>query len=334
MREVRKLSKYPYFKFRTSKLESEKAEPEPEPEKEKEKEKEKRPRLPGELTNLGRKMWKKAEKRGPEYEFTITDLNNSVGADRKIVINDTFEFWVHDAILIKHSRFFQENLLGNKNQLRHEDSKQEEFKVIKTYAYVPHPEYFFDILTWIYSRDTDRLSGASDEPESFLCILNLGIFLQMGDLFFKALLEHCEIRLDEELFSHGLWSRLSFTFDVLENLLRRMPDISMLKLNAILHWLKEDNTQKAPDQNETIRDRELELLTSKEYFLAKKYISDHKLLANAQVNDLKDLKSKFNYLVPVLDTKFLLEKFIVNSSMRVACRVCKRVRFSINVLGF
>jgi hypothetical protein len=147
----------------------------------------------------------------------------------------------------------------------------------------------------------------------------------MGDQFFKTLLEHCDIKLDEELFSHNLWSRLSFTFDVLENLLKRMPDNSNLKIISILHWLKEDNTQKISDNNESIKDRELELLTSKDYFLAKKYIADHKLLSSSLVSDILTLKNKFHTLIPVLDTKFLLDKFIVNSSMRVGCRVCKRV---------
>ena len=59
-------------------------------------------------------------------------------------------------------------------QIKSEPAKQEEFNITKSTVYVPHPEYFFDILTWVYSRDGDRLSSASDEPESFLCILNLG----------------------------------------------------------------------------------------------------------------------------------------------------------------
>lgn len=147
----------------------------------------------------------------------------------------------------------------------------------------------------------------------------------MGDQFFKALLEHCDIRLDEELFSHNLWSRLSFTFDVLENLLKRMPENQNVKILAILHWLKEDN-QKAQDNNESIKDRELELVTCKDFFLAKKYISDHRLLYNAQVTDILNLKNKFGSLLPVLDTKLILDKFIVNSSMRIGCRVCKRVK--------
>ncbi len=61
-----------------------------------------------------------------------------------------------------------------KQQIKDDQGKQEEFDFVKSFVYVPHPEYFFDILTWIYSRDTDRLSASSDEPESFLCLLNLG----------------------------------------------------------------------------------------------------------------------------------------------------------------
>lgn len=67
------------------------------------------------------------------------------------------------------------NPIGVKTQIKNEEVKQEEFSVVKSSIYVPHPEYFFDILTWIYSRDAERLGSASDEPESFLCILNLGI---------------------------------------------------------------------------------------------------------------------------------------------------------------
>jgi hypothetical protein len=62
------------------------------------------------------------------------------------------------------------------NHIKHETIKQEEFDVIKSKVYVPYSEYFFDILSWIYGRDAERLKSASDEPESFLCILNLGKF--------------------------------------------------------------------------------------------------------------------------------------------------------------
>ncbi len=147
----------------------------------------------------------------------------------------------------------------------------------------------------------------------------------MGDQFFKSILEHCEIKLDEELFVHNLWSRLSFTFDVLENLMKRMPDNNNLKISAILHWLKEDNTQKVSENNDSIKDRELELLTSKDYFFAKRYIQEHKLLKFAEVSDIIFLKNKFNNLITALDTKYILDEFIVNTAMRIACRVCKRV---------
>ena len=45
-----------------------------------------------------------------DYQYSINDLNNFVGSDRKLVINDNQGFWVHDAILIKNSKFFKDNL--------------------------------------------------------------------------------------------------------------------------------------------------------------------------------------------------------------------------------
>ncbi len=88
---------------------------------------------------------------------------------------------------MKNSQFFQDNLksiiylfiysklvVTEKKLIKDEEVKQQEFNIVKSTVYVPHPEYFFDILAWIYSRDSDRLSTVSDEPESFLCILNLG----------------------------------------------------------------------------------------------------------------------------------------------------------------
>jgi hypothetical protein len=122
-------------------------------------------------------------------------------------------------------------------------------------------------LTWIYSRDSKRLSLAADEPESFLSILNLGIFLEMSEEFFKILIENSEIKIEEDLFNHNLWSRFSFTFEVLVNLLTLIQkDNYYLKICALLSWLKEDNTLKTSEPNETIREKEYELLTCKDYF--------------------------------------------------------------------
>jgi hypothetical protein len=253
-------------------------------------------------------------------------LNNYVGADRKLVVNDSYEFWVHDAALVRNSKFFKMNFSGERQNTRDVIEKKNDINLKKTFVYVTHPEYFFDLLTWIYAKDAKRLSLAADEPESFLCILNLGIFLEMEEDFFKFLLGNCEIKLDEELLNHNLWSRFSFTFEVLINLLTLMvKDNYFLKINALLSWLKEDNTLKTSEPNEAIREKEFELLTSKDYFLVKNFLADNKFLQYIYVSELLLLKNKFPNLIPALDTGNLMEKYIIKSSMRIMCRVCKKV---------
>jgi hypothetical protein len=228
--------------------------------------------------------------------------------------------------LLKTSKFFSQNFSGDKKHLREDIETKNEIIMRKTYVYIPHPEYFFDILTWIYSKDAKRLTLAADEPESFLCILNLGIFLEMNDDFFKTLLEYCEIKLDEDLLVHNLWSRFSFTFEVLTNLLTLMPkDNYFLKINALLYWLKEDHSQKTNETNETIKEKEFELLTSKDYFMVKNFLADHKYLHYINVNQLFILKNKFPYLITALDTTYLVEKYIIKSQLKIYCRVCKKV---------
>lgn len=254
-------------------------------------------------------------------------MNNYIGADRKIVVNDTYEFWVHDAVLIKNSKFFKQNFLGEKKQTKDEFIKTNDLTIKKTYIYVPHPEYMFDILTWIYGRDPKRLSLAADEPESFLCILNLAIFLEMTDEFFKNTIEYCDVKLDEELLSHNLFSRFSFTFEVLSGLLNLMPKENyVLKVNALLAWLKEDNSQKASETTDTIKEKEFELLTSKDFFLVKNYLAENNFLSYLSLKDLSNIKSKFPNLIPALDTGYIIEKYILKPSMKITCRVCKKVK--------
>ena len=238
---------------------------------------------------------------------------------------------MHDNPISSASKFFSGIITGNQGEHLKQNYKEEIIKlndinVKKTYIYVPHPEYFFDILTWIYAKDSRRLSLAADEPESFLCILNLGIFLEMCGEFFKTLLEHCEIKLDEDLLQHSLWSRFSFTFEVLTNLINLMPkENHFLKINALLSWLKEDNSQKPSETNDTIKEREFELLTSKDYFQVKNFISDQKLMQQINVNELLILKNKFPNLLPALSTEYLIEKFVAKPAIKISCRVCKKV---------
>jgi len=376
----------------------------------------------------------------------LNDLNNFCGADRKLIINDTYEFWVHDAALILNSNYFKEILFGNKkSQIREEtvslnslpnllsnkkkslkkikeedinyqsnktrnlinlleaDSKpnsdkkvnmlssdinqinnnkniqeintsdinigissyfqcnsfnkiniknqkasneneiinkikysnnrlcekenKEESKIFtKTFIYVPHPDFFFDILTFIYSRDADRLALAADEPESFLSILNLSIFLDMNDVFFQVLMEKCEIKINKELLNHHLWSRFSFTFDVLKSLLKLIPEENnYLKVTACLSWLKEDNTLKQSRGEAKIQERELELLTSKEFYELKNFLAEKIFLQNLSIQNLNKIRKSFPRLIPAFDARVVIEKYIEKSGIKVSCKICKKV---------
>lgn len=98
-----------------------------------------------------------------DYEYSINDLNNYVGSDRKLVINDNQEFWVHDAILNKNSKFFKDNLSGDKKNIKDEKvSLKNNLSYVKSLVYIPNPDYMFDLLTWVYSKDSKRLSLAAD----------------------------------------------------------------------------------------------------------------------------------------------------------------------------
>lgn len=275
-------------------------------------------------SSLGKQILiKKNETKSDLNSFTINDLNNYVGANRKLVINDTYEFWVHDAILIENSKYFGQLFKGKKLPTREEKIKLGSNDITKTFIDVPHPEYFFDILTWIYSKDSHRLSCAADEPESFLSILSLGIHLELCDGFFTSMLTTCDIQLDENLIQNTQWSRFCFTFEVLVNLIELMPKESfLLKVCALLSWLKEDNTLKLTSEDDYINERELELLTSKEFFMVKDFVNKNKIEEKMTIADLGYIKCKYPFLVPIFDIDYLINKYIENSKMKISCKIC------------
>jgi hypothetical protein len=355
--------------------------------------------------------------------FSINDLNNFIGADRKIIINDTYEFWVHDEALINQSNHFYEYLKGDKkSQIKEEKIKFEELNknitrkksiknlkrklsknlntitnisnidnidinsnrekekekekeingkkldtiennnntlltvdnddynkiininnnnekhdkyIIKSYFYFPHCEIFFDILTWIYTLDAERLSNSIDDPESFLTILNLGIFLEMKDNFFNDLLfnvkNKVELKINEKLFNHNLWSRFSFSFIILKSLLNIFIEEEnyFLRIIACFYWLKEDNTlkQNLLDKENEIKERDIELFTSRDFSQVKIFIKNEKYLEKLKINEIKTLKEKFSKLISGLDCRNLIEKYLEKTDLRINCIICNRVNF-------
>ena len=114
------------------------------------------------------------------------------------------------------------------SQKRKKITKEEEINLDgiikpKTYIDIPQSEFFFDILIWIYSKDSKRLLLTANEPENYLSLLTLGIYLELCDDFFNCLIENCEIKLDEKLIKLNLWSRFCFNFEVLTHLIELIP---------------------------------------------------------------------------------------------------------------
>ena len=288
------------------------------------------------LSELGKKVFNlNYQKKKDLSEFTLSDLNNYIGADRKLIINDTNEFWIHDIILINNSTFFN-RLLNTKeiNPLKTEEVNIEGKKIIKTYINIPHSEFFFDILTWFYSKDIKRLSFIADDQESYLSILSLGVFLGLKHEFFSSIVNACEMKLDEELINSELWSRFQFPFEVLTSLIELMPkENNSLKFFALISWLKEDNrnkkndimgkTEEGEEVYEDVDYSELDLLTCDDFFKIKDYIKEKKICQTLDINDLIRFRKEFPKLLPILDYSYIIDKYVENSKVKISCRICR-----------
>ena len=276
-------------------------------------------------------------------DFTLSDLNNYSSSNRLLIINDTFEFWVNDIILTHKSNFFYKLFTSKTKQPTKEESIPIQSagstaqSLTKTYIDVPHSEYFFDILTWIYSSDSNRLTAIADEPHSFLCLLNLGIALELCDEFFNTMLNTCEIKLDSELIQNDQWSRFCFTFEVLIKLIELMPkDNHYLRTCAMLSWLKENSTisSNTADENDAtiVNEREMELLTSKEFFMVKEYFLKEKVLSLLTLSQIEEINERYSQLTPAFDIGYLIEMYVENSNVKLVCKICgKKME---NILDF
>ena len=280
------------------------------------------------LSELGKKIFNSNyEKKKDIYEFSLSDLNNYIGADRKLIINNSQEFWIHDILLQKNSEYF-DKLLNKKEILpqKEEEIELEGNKITKTYINIPFSDYFFDILTWIYSKDINRLSLIADDQESYLSILSLGVFLGLSQEFFSSMIDACEMKLDFNLIKSELWSRFQFPFEVLTSLIDLMPkDNFSLRFFALIFWLKEekDKNLEANDEYEDVDMTEFDLLTCDDFFKVKEYIKEKKICENLGIGDLTLFKKEYPKLIPILDYNYIINKFVENSKAKISCRICK-----------
>ena len=175
---------------------------------------------------------------------------------------------------------------------------------------------------WIYSKDITRISIIADEPESYISILSLGIFLGLNSNFFDSMLQTCDLKMDEKIINTSFWSRFSFPFLVLVKLVELIPkENTWMRLIALLFWLKEESSEEDFKEEEDLR--ELELMTSDDLLNVRDYIKQKKLCNFLTVPQLIRIKEAFPKLLPVLDIEFLMENFIEKNKMKISCKICK-----------
>jgi len=172
------------------------------------------------------------------YEWGLKDFNNVETADRKLLINNKFEFWVHDEALCSYSEYFSEvfgktitlnQTINNVNlSLANINNYDDEFRTIE--VILPHENLFFDVLLWIYTKDTNKLKKAGKTFHTFLSLVSLGIYLKMRSDFFEILLTENKFEWKIEYFKEMIWSKTVFTFPILERIIEEMKANNFMKI--------------------------------------------------------------------------------------------------------
>ena len=204
-----------------------------------------------------------------------------------------------------------------------DETQREGLSYLKTSITIPHGDHFFDQLTWMYSKDKIRLKKAALETDNLLRMLSLGIFLKMKDDFFNALLES-DIHVGLKDFETENWSRTAFTFPVLEKILEVLNLSPEEKIIALLSWLKEDFGAYPYNTDECGRQREMELLTSLDFYLVRNYISGNKLLTFVSSEYLSQVMAEFKKLNGLFDSQTVLKHFGLVGTHKIWCKICKK----------
>lgn len=167
------------------------------------------------------------------FEWGMRDFNNVETADRKLLVNKKYEFWVHDDALSTYSDYFAEIfgkslLLNNSIILETTTYNEEDYK--KTDIVLPHADLFFDVLLWMYTKDTKKLKKAAKTFNPFLYLISLGIYLKMKPEFFEILLTKPSFEWNIEYFNDPIWSKSIFTFPILERIVEQMKTNNFTKI--------------------------------------------------------------------------------------------------------
>jgi hypothetical protein len=109
------------------------------------------------------------------------------------------------------------------------DSSNDE-EVITELNNVPNENKFFDVLFWMYSRDSKKLKKSAKSFHDFLYLISLGIYLKLKPEYFEIILNKPTFQWREEYFFDPLWSRKFFTFTVLERIVDEMTTNNFTKV--------------------------------------------------------------------------------------------------------
>jgi len=177
----------------------------------------------------------------------------------------------------------------------------------------------------MYTKDKKRLKKAAMETESLLALLNLGVFLKMGEDFFQTLLIENPINLSIKDFETELWSRNAFTFPVLCKVVEAMKLSNQEKLIALLSWMKEDFAHFPYSTPDAEKEREIELMTSMDYFNLRAYIKDNKLMSGIDTAFMQELIKEFPKLTGLLDATTIFNEYGLLGGRKIWCKICKKV---------
>jgi hypothetical protein len=152
-------------------------------------------------------------------DWNICDFNNVETADRKLIINKKYQFWVHDDVLNHYCDYFTELILL---------SNDDEYNQIE--VNVPYDSLMLDVLHWMYSKDSKKIIKVAKNFRNFLYLISLGSFLKMKYEFFDILLSNQLFEWKIQYFSEGIWSRSLFNYSILERIINQMSSSNFIKI--------------------------------------------------------------------------------------------------------